>query len=277
MQESNKSVNEVIAPLFVVDNVTKTYEIKAGSRAKGLFKKSTGPKNVRALKGVSLFAQPGDFVGLLGQNGSGKSTMLRLLAGQEPPTTGQVLTTSRPQLLGITAALQTYLTGEQNITLGCLALGMSPEEVEEARPKIEALAEIGDAIYRPMQTYSAGMAGRLKFAISTSISPEILLVDEALSAGDASFAERAKQRIDGLLDSAGAVVLVSHSTGQIEKMCNRAAWLHEGRMIADGDVKTVTAAYKKWADFKARGDQNAAKKVIHEIKHAHPSRKVVHV
>lgn len=254
------------SPLFVVNNVVKDYYLKSGDVETGLFSRKKGQREVNALKGVSFYGKPGEFLGLLGQNGSGKSTVLRILAGQEEPTSGQVRATSRPQLLGISAAMQTYLTGAQNIRLGCLALGMTPAEVDEATPKIEKLADIGAAIDRPMNTYSSGMSGRLKFAISTAISPEILLIDEALSAGDASFAERAKRRIDELTESAGVAVLVSHSTAQVKSMCNRAAWLHLGEMIADGPVEDVVKGYSQWAEYKSKGDTASSEKILDEFR-----------
>ncbi|WP_168163589.1 ABC transporter ATP-binding protein [Corynebacterium sp. HMSC055D05] len=251
-------------PLFIVDKVRKDYYLKGGDVDTGLFSRKADGKIVHALKGVSFYAYPGEFVGLLGQNGSGKSTLLRILAGQEAPTTGRVLASSRPSLLGISAAMQTYLTGRQNIRLGCFALGMTPEQVDKATPKIEELADIGSAIDRPMNTYSSGMSGRLKFAISTSISPEILLIDEALSAGDASFADRAKKRVDELIEHAGAAVLVSHSTSQVRKMCTRAIWLHLGEIVADGPVEVVSEAYSRWAEHKSKGEKEACEAVIEE-------------
>lgn len=261
--------NEQQTPLFIVEKVQKDFLLKGGDVDTGLFSRASGEKTVRALKGVSFHAYPGDFLGLLGQNGSGKSTILRVLAGQEAPTSGRVLSSSRPALLGISAAMQPYLTGRQNIRLGCLALGMLPSQMQEAMPKIEALADIGSAIDRPMNTYSSGMAGRLKFAIATSISPEILLIDEALSAGDVSFADRAKKRVDELIDQAGAAVLVSHSTAQVRKMCNRAIWLHLGEVIADGQVEEVADAYTRWAEHKSRGDLAASEALIEERKRSY--------
>ena len=254
------------SPLFLVDSVVKDYHLKSGEVETGLFKRSKNDRVVHALKGVSFHGNPGEFLGLLGQNGSGKSTVLRILAGQEAPTKGQVLAHSRPSLLGISAAMQMYLTGAQNIRLGCLALGMTPAEVDAATPKIEKLADIGAAIDRPMNTYSSGMAGRLKFAIATSISPDILLIDEAISAGDASFAERAKQRIDELTASAGVAVLVSHSVGQVKTMCTRAAWLHLGEMIADGPVDEITQGYTSWADYKSKGDVKSSDAILDDFR-----------
>lgn len=262
----SSSAGNVVRPSFLVDSVTKKYVLKSGDTDDGLFRRNRHSQTVRALRGVSFYAEPGDFLGLLGQNGSGKSTILRLLAGQERPTTGEIYTNARPALLGISAAMQTYLTGRKNVELGCLALGMSPAEVEEVTPSILEFADIGEAIDRPMKTYSAGMSGRLKFAISTAVEPEILLIDEALSAGDASFAERARQRINRLTDRAGVAVLVSHSTQQIKTMCNRSVWLHEGKVISDGDVQDVASKYDEWAKAKSKGDLNSANKIILEMK-----------
>ena len=258
--------NSSATPAFILDQVVKTYEVKDSQKSSGPLSKAQGSEYVEAVKLASFSGTPGDFIGLIGQNGSGKSTLLRLLAGYEAPTSGQILTSSRPMLLGINAALQNYLTGRQNIVLGCYALGMKPDELTEAEEEIIALADIGTAIDRPLSTYSSGMAGRLRFAISTAVSPEILLVDEALSAGDAAFAAKAKKRIDHLLEGAGTVVFVSHSTAQVKSMCNRAVWLDRGDVIFDGDVETATAQYTEWAKLQSDGQTDKAQALIDEMK-----------
>src|SRR5690606_6977869 len=129
-------------------------------------------------------------------NGSGKSTLLRTLAGLEPPSSGTVLTSAKPVLLGVSAALIPDLTGAENVKLGALAMGLTPEQADAAFDQVVELSALGDAIDLPMRTYSSGMAGRLKFAISLAANPEILMIDEALATGDATFAERSKKAMD---------------------------------------------------------------------------------
>lgn len=248
----------------VVRNVTKTYVISGSqSEDERAFKgRSQKSKKVEALKGVSLFARAGESVGLIGVNGSGKSTILRIIAGSEPPTSGTVLARSTPVLLGVAPALQTDLTGKQNIYLGCLALGMTPREARAQVPKISAWTELGDALDRPMSTYSSGMGARLNFAISTSINPEILLIDEALSTGDVAFARRAEERMEALVSQAGNLFVVSHGKGTIQKLCKRAIWLHRGRIIADGGAAEITEIYQEWAKLTSRGDEKKAADVL---------------
>lgn len=248
----------------VVRNVTKTYVISGSqSEDERAFKgRSQKSKKVEALKGVSLFSRAGESVGLIGVNGSGKSTILRIIAGSEPPTSGTVLARSTPVLLGVAPALQTDLTGKQNIYLGCLALGMTPREARAQVPKISAWTELGDALDRPMSTYSSGMGARLSFAISTSINPEILLIDEALSTGDVAFARRAEERMEALVSQAGNLFVVSHGKGTIQKLCKRAIWLHRGRIIADGGAAEITEIYQEWAKLTSRGDEKKAAEVL---------------
>ncbi|OFP16975.1 hypothetical protein HMPREF2998_03640 [Corynebacterium sp. HMSC065A05] len=165
-------------------------------------------------------------------------------------------------MLGVSAALQSYLTGEKNIWLGCLAMGMKPEEIDDKFPEIAEATGLGKAIYRPIKGYSSGMSARLKFAISTSITPEILLVDEALSTGDAAFAAKAAERMDRVLARAGTLFLVNHSVQSIRKNCSRAIWLHQGEILADGEVDEVTDAYSAWAAASARGEDDLATSIL---------------
>lgn len=217
---------------------------------------------VRALDSVSFTVSSGEFVGVIGRNGSGKSTLLRSIAGLESPTSGRVLATHQPTFIGVNAALIPRLSGRDNITLGCLAMGMTPSETERARTEIEELASIGEAIERPMSTYSSGMAARLKFAISCASRPEILLVDEALSTGDAAFAQRSKVAMESLLEASGAVFLVSHAAQTIEELCSRALWLESGRLIMDGPAVYVARRYRWFAHLLAQGEEARAREVL---------------
>ena len=155
--------------------------------------------SVAALRGVSFTARSGEFIGIIGRNGSGKSTLLRVLAGLEPPSSGTVLTSANPMLLGVNAALIPDLTGAQNVKLGALAMGLTPQQADDVFDDVVELSALGDAIDLPMRTYSSGMGSRLKFAISLAANPSILMIDEALATGDATFAERSKRAMDTML------------------------------------------------------------------------------
>lgn len=243
-------------PTVIVDDLHVTYRVagprSAGERNDGasalrrvLSRKSApGIREIRAVRGVTFTANHGDAIGLVGRNGSGKSTLLRAIAGLLPAEQGAVYTDCQPSLLGVNAALINSLTGEQNITLGGLAMGMTPTEVREKFASIVEFSGIGDFVELPMNTYSSGMSARLRFAIAASVSHDVLLIDEALATGDAEFRRRSESRIRELRAEAGTVFVVSHSLGVIRQTCNRALWLDAGRLKMDGDVDEVLAAYE---------------------------------
>lgn len=203
--------------------------------------------DVHALKGISFTVREGEHVGIVGANGSGKSTLLRVIAGVEPTAHGRVLSTATPMLLGVNAALLPAMNGRRNVRLGLLALGFQPHEVQERMKDVIDLAGIGDAINRPMATYSSGQGARLRFAIAAAAKPDILLIDEALGTGDAAFAARSQRTMDEIRAKAGTIFLVSHAAQTIEQMCTRAIWLHEGELITDGPAVPVARAYRWWA------------------------------
>ncbi len=158
------------------------------------------------------------------------------------------------------------LSGIANAKLGLLALGFTPEEADKRIPEIEEFCSIGDAIYRPMKTYSSGMGARLRFAISTSARPDILLIDEALSTGDSTFKAKSEDRMSSMLEDAGTIFLVSHSASMIERMCNRAIWMHQGSVLTDGDAKTVSGWYQSWSAAITNGDQKSADAIMEEAR-----------
>lgn len=198
---------------------------------------------VPAVRGISFMARHGESIGIVGINGSGKSTLLRAIAGLIPPTSGAVYAAGSPALLGVNAVLMNDLTGERNIVIGGLALGLTPEQVDERFDDIVEFSGIGDFVNLPMRAYSSGMAARLRFAISVAAVPDILMIDEALATGDATFRQRSKERIDEVRASAGTVFLVSHSLGTIESICNRVLWIHKGELVMDGPAEQVCKAY----------------------------------
>ncbi|WP_418276191.1 ABC transporter ATP-binding protein [Isoptericola jiangsuensis] len=201
---------------------------------------------VHAVRGVSFVARHGEAIGIVGINGSGKSTLLRAVTGLIPPRSGSVWVDGEPALLGVNAALMPQMTGAKNIEIGGLALGMTPKEIDEKFDDVVDFADIGDFVDLPMKTYSSGMAARLRFAISSAATPDILMVDEALATGDAAFKARSKERIDEVRRDAGTIFLVSHSISTIEAMCTRVLWMHKGQLVMDGPVDEVTAEYKKF-------------------------------
>lgn len=261
MQQSNKVT-------VVARNLGKSYYLhKSGSQI-GLSRK----KNqivVEALKGVSFVAHAGESIGVVGRNGSGKSTLFRLIAGSEDPTSGEVFVSQEPTLLGVSAALQNDLSGAANVRLGLLAMGLTPDEVDEMQEGVAEWAEVQDAIDRPLKTYSSGMRARLVFSISTSVKREILLIDEALSTGDSSFAAKSKERMNSFLEEAGTVFIVSHGAGTIQNYCTRAIWLDNGEIIADGDSLEVATAYVRWSKLRAKDKEAEADKFLQKHKDAY--------
>jgi teichoic acid transport system ATP-binding protein len=206
-------------------------------------REDSGGRVIHAVRGIDLVARQGEAIGFVGRNGSGKSTLLRSVAGLLPPSEGDVLSISQPVLLGVGAALESGLTGRRNIELGCLALGMSRDEMEAAAPEIVEFAELGEFIDLPLKAYSSGMRARLHFAIATAVAPEILLIDEALSVGDEHFRRKSEKRISELLASAGTVFIVSHALESVREACTRVVWIDRGEVVMDGDPDTVVDAY----------------------------------
>jgi teichoic acid transport system ATP-binding protein len=244
---------ETREPTVVVDDVHLTYRIIGGTRRGGapaafrrilLREKAPGQRSVQAVRGVSFSAYRGEAIGLIGPNGSGKSTLLRAVAGLMAPSHGVVWTRGQASLLGVSAAMMGAMSGEQNIVLGCLAIGMTPTEIAEEYQSICDFAGIGEFVHLPMNTYSSGMGARLRFAIAAARAPDILLIDEALATGDAQFRRRSEQRIKELREKAGTVFLVSHGLGIIRDSCTRAIWLEGGKIILDSDANTVVDAYE---------------------------------
>lgn len=202
-------------------------------------------KEVHAVKGVSFVAYHGDAIGIIGRNGSGKSTLLRAIAGLLPPHKGAVYTDGQPSLLGVNAALMKELTGERNIVLGCYAMGMSPSQVKEKYHEIVEFSGIDEFVNLPMSAYSSGMGARLRFAIASAKTHDVLLIDEALATGDRDFKRKSQERIHQMREEAGTVFLVAHNLDVIEETCNRVIWVHKGKIKMDGDPDKVLAAYTK--------------------------------
>jgi len=207
-----------------------------------------GVRIIEAVKGVSFDVTQGTVLGLVGSNGAGKSTLMRAMAGILPPSSGRIVVNGRVStLLALGVGFNGALTGRENVVLGGLAAGLTVDQVEEKFEEIAAFADLPDGfIDMPMKTYSSGMYGRLAFAVSVSMEPDILLVDEALSTGDAAFKEKSMDKMRELVGEARTIVIVSHALGTIQELCNRVVWLHKGEVVQTGDPVEVTEAYMKF-------------------------------
>jgi teichoic acid transport system ATP-binding protein len=262
-------------PAVVVDQAAKTYTVGTANteeQGRSLWQRVRGvtgvsQQRVEALKPLSFVVETGEAVGVIGTNGSGKSTLMKLLTGHLPLTSGNIYATSTPIMLGVNAALVQTISGHDNITLGCLAMGMTREQLTEKRPKIIELSGLDeDALRLPLKAYSSGMASRLQFAIATSLDPEILIIDEALNTGDAQFKDRTKARIDQLRSQAGCVFLVSHSLTTIRSMTNRCIWIEQGELLMDGHPDVVTKRYANYANHMARKKFKTAEKILDDTR-----------
>jgi lipopolysaccharide transport system ATP-binding protein len=197
-----------------------------------------------ALSDVTLEVRRGETVGLVGRNGSGKSTLLQLVAGTLAPTSGVVRTTGRvAALLELGSGFNPEFTGRENVYLNGAILGIPRREMDDVFGEIEAFADIGDFIDQPVKTYSSGMMVRLAFAVAVHVTPEVLIIDEALAVGDTAFQSKCLDRIRRMQRSGVAILLVSHATNTIIEFCDRAVYLDRGRLIAAGDCRGIMERY----------------------------------
>ncbi|MBI3429097.1 MAG: ABC transporter ATP-binding protein [Actinobacteria bacterium] len=219
--------------------------LKARVRTLGRGTKHT--RIVHALDDVMLDVPYGSVLGVVGANGAGKSTLMRVISGILPPSHGRVEVYGKVStLLALGVGFNPSLSGRENVQLGGLAAGMSRRDIEDHFEEIADFAELGDAIDAPMRTYSSGMFARLGFSVAVTVRPDILIVDEALSTGDAKFKEKSLNKIKELRSEDRALVLVSHGLGTIREVCNEVAWLHKGKLIQRGEPNKIVDAYEKF-------------------------------
>ena len=193
---------------------------------------------------IGLGVKPGDRLGLVGHNGAGKTTLLRLLAGIFKPMSGSAkISGSVMPLINFDLGMNMEASGYENILLSGLVLGLPHDEIERNMETIIAFSGLGDAIHQPVRTYSSGMRMRLAFSLSTSVRSQILLLDEWLSVGDEDFQQKAKDRMNEMVDASEIIILSSHSRDIIENVCNRVVFLENGRIVADGDVDEICNLY----------------------------------
>lgn len=237
------------APLAIrVTDLHVEYELfedrRAALRERMVNRTGTGRRVIEALRGVSFEVREGERVGIVGTNGSGKSTLLAAVAGLLPTTSGLIEVSEEPKLLGVGAALIPNSSGRRNIRLGSLALGVPRDDLDDHAEQVIEFSRLGEAVDRPLRTYSSGMRARLHFAIATSVKPGILLIDEALNVGDKNFKVQSKDRVDELIADAGVFMLVNHNLEELQAYCDRGIWIEHGEMLADGPLDEVIAKYE---------------------------------
>lgn len=215
----------------------------------GRFKKGgeKRAKTVHALKDLTFDIERGKTIGLIGGNGAGKSTLLRVFANVYEPDSGEIqINTNSVSLLALGAGFQNDLPGIDNIYLNGILLGLKKHEVDEKIDEIIEFAEIGDFINAPLRTYSSGMRTKLAFSIASHVEPELLLIDEVFSVGDARFKKKSDKKIRSLINENRTVIMVSHSLGVIEDLCDEVIWLEKGSIIETGETKRVLKNYREF-------------------------------
>lgn len=233
-------------PVISLTNVTKTYTLRheKPTFVEGLLSGNHSELHT-ALDSISLDIYAGDRIGIVGRNGSGKTTLLKLFSLITKPQSGEVKVTGNVvSLIDLAAGFHPDLTGEENIVLQGLIIGMTLDEIKAKKKKIIEFAEIGKFIDAPIYTYSSGMTLRLGFSIAFHSEPDILLLDESFAVGDESFRRKIKKKFDTLKNSGKTLIMVSHWIDELVKYCDKFLWLEDGRMIAYGGIE-VMKKYKK--------------------------------
>ncbi|HYY10509.1 MAG TPA: ABC transporter ATP-binding protein [Kineosporiaceae bacterium] len=244
------------APTVVsVQDVSITYRTTVEKRPtfkNAVVQLGRGQRSVRvteAVKHVSFDVADGTAMGIIGANGAGKSTLMRAMAGILPPTSGRIEVHGRVStLLSLGIGFNPNLSGRENVVLGGLAAGLTRREIDERYEVIRDFAGIPDLMDLPMRTYSSGQYSRVAFSVAVHMDPDILMIDEALSAGDAAFKKKAAAKMKQLRESARALFLVSHGLQSVREMCNEAIWLDKGRLMMRGEPDAVIKAYTKFLE-----------------------------
>jgi len=250
---SNSNLSKDLA--IKIEDLSISYKINVESKKtlkNAIMRASRGERvrtrTVEAVKHLNLEITHGSVVGIVGANGAGKSTLMRSIAGILPPTSGKITVNGRiSTLLALGVGFNKALSGRDNIILGGLAAGMSKAEIEAQTDAIAAFADLPEGfIDMPVRTYSNGMYSRVAFAVAVNMTPDILLLDEALSAGDAAFKEKSFNRMRELCEEARTILIVSHALSSINELCDHAIWMHKGNMLASGEPEKITGAYLKF-------------------------------
>ena len=235
-------------PIITFKNVSKTYILYKNDQArfKALFIKPKNPKTNKALNNVSFEINRGESVGIVGDNGAGKSTLLKMITGVAFPDEGEIIVNGKvAALLELTAGFSMEMTGRENIYLKGYILGLEDDYIKTIEDNIIEFAELGDYIDQPVRTYSSGMKMRLGFAINVNIEPDVLVVDEALAVGDASFKKKCKNKIKEIIAAGTTVLYVSHSAASFKEICPRSIFLKKGTVIFDGPTEETLKVYEE--------------------------------
>lgn len=235
-------------PIIRFTDVTKEYFLYKSTkdRFKAIFTNNRGVKRHPALKHISFDIYPGESVGIIGKNGAGKSTLLKMITGVSYPNSGKIEVNGKvAALLELTAGFSPDMTGRENIYLKGYLLGLNDKEIAGIEDNIVNFADLDEYLDQPVRTYSSGMKMRLGFAINININPDILVIDEALSVGDADFKKKCKNKINEMIKSGITVLFVSHSAESLKQICNRAIYLYGGEIIFDGDVEGGLEIYNE--------------------------------
>lgn len=265
-----------MTPAISLRGIGKKYRISP-SRSSRLgeilsFGKAKRSHEFWALQDINLDVEPGTTLGVVGRNGAGKSTLLSIISGVLRPTTGEVEVRGRlSAIFGIGTGFNPLFTGRENAMLSGLILGIEHDEMVERFDDIEAFADIGEFMDQPIKTYSSGMRSRLGFAVAINVEPDVLVIDEALSAGDSAFKKKAIQRMYDLKDSGSTVLFVSHSMGMVKRFCTEAILLHKGRLITTGSPEEVVDHYEEMLarsqEMKNAGPSELDRQLDYEIEH----------
>jgi ABC-type polysaccharide/polyol phosphate transport system ATPase subunit len=206
-------------------------------------------REIRAVRDMSFHVPHGTVLGVVGVNGAGKSTLMRTVAGILPPTQGRIVVHGRVStLLALGVGFKNDLSGRDNVVLGGLAAGLTREQLAAKYEEIAAFAELGDFMDAPMRTYSAGMYGRLAFSVAVNMEPDILLIDEALSVGDARFKRKSFEKMRELCSQARTILIVSHALQSIRELCSEVIWMHNGKLALRGEPAEVVEAYRQFLE-----------------------------
>ena len=242
-----------------VDNVSASYHIRIDSKnmladiRRLLHREGSSERVIPALRDVSFEVSRGSVLAVIGRNGAGKSTLCRVISGVLPPESGRVVVRGQLNLLTPGIGFNEALTGRENITLGGLASGMAPDRLAELTDEIGEFAQLAEYLDLPMRSYSSGMRMRLSSSVAVFLDPEILLIDEALTGGDAAFTEHIAEKTAQLTGEGRTIVIVTHGLSSVKMMATEALWLHQGRVAEFGDPEEVVSKYMRYCRVESLG------------------------